>query len=131
MQAGKLQHRIVIQALTVGLDAQGRTVETWGNFAKVWASITPASGREFKAANATQSAVATKIVIRHLAGVLPTMRVLHKDGAYKILSVLPDPTLAKHLSLMCESYSPDDAAMGSIFLYPELFDTAINGAWPE
>jgi SPP1 family predicted phage head-tail adaptor len=102
MQAGKLQHRILIQSLTETLDSQGRRVQNWANFATVWAAVTPASGREFKAANATQSAVLTKILIRHRAGIVPTMRVLHGQDTYNIQAVLPDPSFSKHIVLMCE-----------------------------
>ena len=67
--------------------------------AEVW----PLSGREYIAAQAEQAGVTTRITIRYQAGIEPAMRVLHDGKAYNIRAVLPDPTLRRHLTLMCES----------------------------
>lgn len=51
------------------------------------------------AASGTQNAVQTKIVIRLISGVLPTMRVLHGSDIYNIEAVLKQHDDA--LLLMC------------------------------
>ena len=67
------------------------------------AEIYPMSGREFVAAQSIQAGVNTKITIRWMDGIKPSMRVLHGDQVYNIRAVLPDPTLRRHITLMCES----------------------------
>lgn len=104
MRAGKLNKRVTIQTPATGQDETGEPLTGWTNFVtegdgKVWASITDVTGREFLAASADQSEVQTKIGIRYLAGVLPSMRVLHGPVAYDIKSVLGQDN--RSLLLMC------------------------------
>lgn len=99
----RLRHRIDIEALFEARDADGGVIETWANFAaNVPAEIVPLSGREFVAAQSTQAGVTTRMTIREIPGVLPAMRVLHGALKYNIRAVLPDPTLGRHITLMCE-----------------------------
>lgn len=99
----RLRHRIVIESKTITRDAFGGVIETWGTFANdVPAEIVPLSGREFVAAQAMQSLVTTRMTIREIPGVLPAMRVSHGSQLYNIRAVLPDPTLARHITLICE-----------------------------
>jgi head-tail adaptor len=104
MRAGTLRHRVDIQALTVTIDADtGAQSEGWANFlASEPASIVAMSGREFTASAAVQGVNLTKITIRQHEGVIPSMRVVHGSDLYNIQAVLPDPTLRRHLVLMCE-----------------------------
>lgn len=91
MQAGKLRHRITIQAPTITQDPEsGEALPGWSDWATVWASIEPLSAREFIAAQAGQSEITARVVIRHRAGVLPAMRVVHSGKIYNIHGVLPD-----------------------------------------
>lgn len=103
MQAGKLRHRITLQANAAVQDpATGYMVPGWIEVAQVWAAIEPLSAREFIAAQAVQSDVTTRIVIRHRAGVSPAMRILHGDRIYNITGVLADPkTGREYLTLPC------------------------------
>lgn len=98
MQAAKLRHRITIETLVpVQNTTTGAVVDTWTTFATVWASIEPLSVREFIAAQATQSKVSARITLRHLAGVLPSMRVVHGSTVYNIEGVLPDKKSGKEM----------------------------------
>lgn len=91
MQAGKLRHRIKFQQQTLTQDpVTGEMVTAWVEFATVWASVEPLSAREFIAAQAGQSEITARVVIRYLPGVLPTMRILHRGKAYAIHGALPD-----------------------------------------
>lgn len=99
MRAGRLNKRVTIQLNTPTQDSGGGMVDSWGDFATVWAEVKDLSGREFIAAAATNNAVQTKITIRYLAGVLPSMRVVNGSDTYKIESVIGQD--GRSLLLMC------------------------------
>ena len=101
--AHRLRHRVTIEQKTTGADAWGQPIETWETVAIVPAEVWPLSGREYIAAQAEQAGVTTKITTRYQAGIEPAMRVTHDGMTYNIKAVLPDPTLRRHLTLMCES----------------------------
>lgn len=103
MNAGALRHRVSIDELVVTQDSDGATEETWVEVCEVWAAINPMSGREFVASAAMQDRVDTRITIRWRTGIAPEMRVQHAGTIYNIRAVLPDPTLRRHLTLVCES----------------------------
>ena len=104
MKAGQLRHLGVIEALVTTQDENtGAIQENWQEFARVWAHINPLSGREFVAAQAVQAGVNTRITIRHRDGVRPSMRFNYRGTLYDIRAVLPDPTLKRHINLMCET----------------------------
>jgi len=101
MNAGQLRERVKLQTPATGQDAYGEPLTGWADFAVgVPADIQDLNGREFLAATASQNVVNSKITIRHLAGVLPSMRVLHGADAYNIVTVLG--TDRRRLLLMCE-----------------------------
>lgn len=92
----------MIQQLTRSLDAGGNTVEAWTDFASVYAEVAPLSAREFVAGQAVQSGVDTRITIRYLAGVRPTMRILHDGRLFNIQGVLSDTASGReYLTLPC------------------------------
>ena len=43
---GRLRERVTIQQATATRNRIGETVQTWGTFAEVWASVEGLSGRE-------------------------------------------------------------------------------------
>jgi SPP1 family predicted phage head-tail adaptor len=91
IEAGKLRHRITIQAPGLTQDpVTGEMPPGWTDFASVWASIEPLSARDFIAAQANQSEITARIVIRYREGILPTMRILHRGKVYAIQGALPD-----------------------------------------
>ena len=100
----RLRHRVSIQTFTTVQDSNtGAVTDTWANvFTDVPAEVYPMSGREFVAAQGIQAGVTTKITIRDIGSVQPRMRVVHGSDIYNIKAVLPDPTLARHVTLMCE-----------------------------
>lgn len=101
--AHRLRHRVTIERRTQTRDEWGGVIDSWATVAIVPAEVYPLSGREFVAAQATQAGVTTKITIRYQAGIEPAMRVTHDGMTYNIKAVLPDPTLRRHLTLMCET----------------------------
>lgn len=94
MRAGKLRHRITIQALGLVQDSEtGEMLQEWETvWEKVPASVEPLSARDLIAAQAGQSEASGRMVIRYRAGVLPTMRILHRGDVYDIQGQpMPDP----------------------------------------
>lgn len=90
--AGDLIHRITIERPRYTQnDLTGERTVRWLNFAsEVPARVIPLSAREFIAAQATQSKVTAKIVLRYREGLNATMRVLHRGSIYNIEGVLAD-----------------------------------------
>lgn len=128
MRAGKLRHRVTIEALTVTLvdgmrdatssdsdsdsdgmidedpNAEGERVESWSDAVgmMVSAAIEPLSGRDLIAAQAAQSEVSTRVTIRYRPGIVPTMRVRHRSTTYDIKAILADAASGTgHLTLLC------------------------------
>lgn len=94
MQAGKLRHRITFQSPGTTQDpVTGEMVQGWATvWDKVPASVEPLSVKDFIAAQATQSQLSACIKIRYRAGVLPSMRILHRGQIYNIEGPpMPDP----------------------------------------
>lgn len=95
IKAGKLRHRVTLQAPGLTQDpVTGEMVAGWADWpvagAKHWASIEPLSARDFIAAQANQSEITARIVIRYREGILPTMRIIHRGKVYGIQGVLAD-----------------------------------------
>jgi SPP1 family predicted phage head-tail adaptor len=109
--AQRLRHRVDIHALINTKDeVTGRDLEDWQSILSsadvlVPAEIQPVSGSEFIAAAATQSRVTTRITIRHRSDIRPSMRIWHPETStyYAIRAILPDPSLRRHDTLLCES----------------------------
>ncbi|VVN74057.1 phage head closure protein [Pseudomonas fluorescens] len=94
MRAGKLRHRISFQISGLVQDPEtGEMLSGWETiWEKVPASVEPLSARDLIAAQAGQSEASARMVIRYRAGVLPTMRILHRGDVYNIQGPpLPDP----------------------------------------
>ena len=88
----RLRHRITLERPGLTQDpVSGEMIPGWQVFAEnVPASIEPLSARDFIAAQANQSEITARIVIRYREGILPTMRILHRGKVYAIQGVLPD-----------------------------------------
>jgi SPP1 family predicted phage head-tail adaptor len=92
MESGRLRHFVTIQTVTDVQDEDtGNITPTPSTFAEVWAAVEPLSAREFIAAAASQSKVTARIVIRYLAGIKPSMRIVHGDHTYLVEAILEDP----------------------------------------
>lgn len=89
---GKYAHRITFQRYDGTVDEYGdvrKDVDAnWDDFKTVWAAIDPVSGREFYAAEQSQSEVSHKLRCRYFPGVKTEMRILFGSRKFKILSVI-------------------------------------------
>lgn len=109
MLTQRLRHRGDLEAPTRVQDpVTGAVTTTWSTVRApgeplIAAEIVPLSGREFTAAQSMQAGVTTRITIRWRPGVTALQRFVHEGAVYDIRAVLPDHTLRKHLTLMCET----------------------------
>lgn len=93
MRAGDLRWLVTIEQRSDTTNGNGNTVTTWLPFASdVPAQITPLSASERLAAAATQSDVSTRIVMRYMAGITPSMRIRDQESAlvYNIAAPIAD-----------------------------------------
>lgn len=92
MRAGELRHRVTVQAPveTQGLD--GSVTVTWQDVATVWAQVAALSGREYFAAQATQSEVTHRVRIRHFEGITAKHRLLWGSRVLELESGPMDQT---------------------------------------
>lgn len=95
LKAGRLRHRVAIQAKVQTQDpVSGEMKESWqtvSGWESVPCSIEPLSAREFIAAQANQSEIVARIIMRQRDGMLPTMRIVHKTKIYNPAGFLADP----------------------------------------
>lgn len=103
MRAGLLRHPITIEGVEWVQDPKsGAVTEQWVEFAKVWAEVRELRGREFWAAQQVQSEVTTRVLIRHIEGVTPEMRVQHGDRVLEIDHIIDPDGRGRELQLMCK-----------------------------
>ncbi|GAA3721146.1 phage head closure protein [Oceanisphaera sediminis] len=109
MRSGKLRHRITIERPGQTQDPDtGEILPDWTPVATVWASVEPLSAREFIAADAGQSKISAKVVMRYRSGIDATMRLLHRGQAYNIHAPLPDPESGRHYLTLPVSMGTND-----------------------
>lgn len=102
---GKMRHRITFQRFSGALDDFGDPLQTdddnWADVATTWAAIDPISGREFYAAEQSQSEVSHKIRCRYRTGLDTAMRITYGKRRFKIISLIDWEERHESLLLMC------------------------------
>lgn len=100
--SGRLRHKVALQEQTMTQDpVTGAPTTTWVTVAEVWAEVAPLSAREFLAANAEQSEVTGKIVLRYRDDVNAAWRVVFREKWFSIKGVLPDADSGReHMTLL-------------------------------
>lgn len=105
IKSGRLRHRLLLEEEALLLDSNGDAIQdpetgetssAWTEVGTYWAAIEPLSAREFIAAQATQSAVTTRLVLRKPPRITAAMRFVHmvngvRGTIYNIHGILPDP----------------------------------------
>lgn len=92
MRAGTLRHRGTIQRREQVQNPETGSIATqWVDVETTWMSIEPLSAREFIAAQAEQSEISARIVMRYRDDIDATMRIVHRGKIFNIKGVLPDP----------------------------------------
>lgn len=101
MRAGKLRHRITLQARASGQDASGQQLDTWSDVHPCWSEIRPLSGREHAAAAAINAEVTHAIEMRYAPGITPALRIVFGSRIFAIASVLDVEERHHELVLIC------------------------------
>ena len=90
MKSGALRHRLTIQHVTEARDSLGQAIETWSQFAVVYGSIEPMSGRERFLSAQTQAEATYRSRIRWLSGLTAKMRISFNEKIYDITYIADD-----------------------------------------
>lgn len=103
---GKMRHRITFQSFTGLQDDYGDPLQSddsnWENTATLWAAIDPISGREFYAAEQSQSEVSHKIRCRYRSGLTTAMRIKYGKRIFQIVSIIDWEERHESLLIMCK-----------------------------
>lgn len=88
IKAGQLRHRVTIEKYSSGeSDDDGFELPAqWVEFTKLWAKITPLSSKDLISAQAEQSEVTARMVVRYNTTINTTMRVIWKGRLFAIAS---------------------------------------------
>lgn len=86
VRAGQLRHRVTIEKyLKGGRDDDGYNLPSqWIEHGKLWAKVTPLSSKDLMSAQAEQSEVTARMMVRYNTEVDTTMRVIWKGRTYAI-----------------------------------------------
>lgn len=107
MRAGSLRRRVIIQNQTTTQDDVGQPLDSWTNFAKVWAAVEDISGRELVRDGAVSAQVTTLVRFRHRPGFTSALRII--DGARTLEAVAPAIDKSgrrRELEVMCREVTP-------------------------
>jgi SPP1 family predicted phage head-tail adaptor len=100
--AGDLRDRVTLQRKTVARTSAGEETVTWTDEATVWGKVEPIRGREYYQAQAVQSEVNMRFVIRFRFLVSTAIyRVKFGVKYYTIDSVIDVDNMHHWLELMC------------------------------
>ena len=106
INVGKMRHRITFQAFGGKQDSTGDPLQedddNWADVATVWASIDPISGREFYAAEQSQSEVSHKVRCRYRSGLTTAMRIKYGQRKFDIISIIDWEERHESLLIMCK-----------------------------
>lgn len=97
---GRLRERVTIQQATATRNRIGETVQTWGTFAEVWASVEGLSGREVLQSGQQQTEVTHRVRMRYVTGLTQQMRLSWRGRTLEITSLLEHANRTEH-ELLC------------------------------
>jgi len=100
IQAGKLRHRVTIEALTETRNSSGGEKFIWQPICTVNAEIVPLSGKSLFAAQQNHSEVTGIIKMRYRADINAKQRAVYKDKIYSIQAVINIGERNRELHLM-------------------------------
>jgi SPP1 family predicted phage head-tail adaptor len=84
INSGEFRHHITIQKIDKIRNKYGELIESWIDFLEIRAAIYPLSGKDFFAAETTNSEVTHKINIRYIEGITSAMRVKFGNRYFEI-----------------------------------------------
>lgn len=86
IRIGEMRHRVSIQKQTKSRDGFGDPKDVWREVVSRRSSVEPLVGREFFAAQERGAKVTTKLRMRYVAGVVPSMRIVWDNRWFDIVS---------------------------------------------
>lgn len=103
MKIGKLRERVTIQQKSVTRDGFGAEVVDWVAVATVWADVRSMDGTESVESSVSQvvATISHSVLIRHRAGLSPSMRLAWRGKALHILSIVESDNRQRQLILKC------------------------------
>ena len=105
MSIGNRNRRVTVQQPSTERDPLGQSIDDPVAVCTVWASVEHLRGRQFYAAQQSQSEVTTEIGVRYLKGITtnirPHMRVVAGDDTYEIVAVIPKRP--REILLLCKA----------------------------
>jgi len=107
MKIAEYRHKVVIQEQSLSRNSYGEEVVEWVENHRPFAKVDTLKGTEKYAAQRLTEETVTKFTIRHMTGVDNTMRVIHRNKAYYIISVLNIGTDNRMLELLTQSRIED------------------------
>lgn len=99
---GMLRHKVTIKKRTTTTDGFGQPIDDWVIVATVKASIKPALGNNYYAAEQTQTDAKIKINMRYRTGIKRDMRIYHGDIIYEIIDAIDVDMRHEELVIYCK-----------------------------
>jgi len=85
MEAGKLEHEIVIEQRGETVNSIGESVASWSTYASCYAAISNGGGSEVTSGSQINAVFDTTFKVRYDSGIRSTMRILHRSRYYNIV----------------------------------------------
>jgi SPP1 family predicted phage head-tail adaptor len=101
MNPGILRHKIIITKPPTGYNGFGQPLTEWVIVRTVKAAINPAIGRNYYAADQTQTDAKIKINTRYYPDIKKNMRITHKDKVYDIIDAQDVEMRHEELVIYC------------------------------
>ncbi len=80
----ELQQRVKFQSLSRTSDGQGGWIETWTDFAEVWAKVKPVSAKERYFSQRIEENISHQITIRWRNDLNTEMRILYESRIFQL-----------------------------------------------
>ena len=94
---------ITIQQPTKVKSGSGAMTTTWSTFKQVWAGIRTIRGVEKQSAESSWPGADSKIKIRYVSGLLPTMRISYNNIIYSIFDINDIDERHREVIFTCQS----------------------------
>lgn len=101
MEAGNLRHRITLQRPAGGDKSDPNGATEWEDWCTVNASVLPLRGRELWEAQAAQSTIDHRVILRWREGVKRSMRIRLGSRIFEVLYIIDQGERHEWLQLMC------------------------------
>lgn len=103
IRAGKLRHKLTLQAATESADAVGGTTETWAAVATIWGDIRPLKAEELVNADKLTQTATHNIRIRYYSGLTPSHRLVYDTTrTFQIIEVISVRERGHMMDLRCK-----------------------------